>query len=79
MATNPVINIVISQGSDFEETFKSTESDGSVTNLAGSVNTGGDALSSTSGSSSVMSADEDISTTGEDLVGDDVSEGNVKL
>ena len=35
MAVNPVINIVISQGADFEETFKSTESDGSVSNLAG--------------------------------------------
>ena len=35
MATNPVVNIVIPQGSDFEETFSSTESDGSVTNLAG--------------------------------------------
>jgi len=35
MAANPVINIVIPQGSDFEETFSSTESDGSASNLAG--------------------------------------------
>lgn len=34
MAVNPVINIVIPQGSDFTETFVSTESDGTVSNLA---------------------------------------------
>lgn len=33
MASNPVINIVIPQGSDFSETFVSTESDGSTSNL----------------------------------------------
>jgi|TARA_B100000085_G_scaffold153632_1_gene139547 hypothetical protein len=35
MAANPVINISIPQGADFEETFKSTESDGSASNLSG--------------------------------------------
>lgn len=35
MAVNPVVNITIPQGSDFSETFVSTESDGSRTNLAG--------------------------------------------
>ena len=35
MAVNPVINISIPQGSDFEETFQSTESNGSASNLAG--------------------------------------------
>ena len=35
MAVNPVINISIPQGSDFSETFVSTESDGSASNLAG--------------------------------------------
>jgi hypothetical protein len=35
MAVNPVINISISQGSDFSETFVSTESDGTSSNLAG--------------------------------------------
>jgi len=35
MAAIPVINIVIPQGTNFSETFVSTETDGSVTNLAG--------------------------------------------
>jgi hypothetical protein len=35
MAVNPVINISISQGSDFSETFVSTESNGTVSNLDG--------------------------------------------
>jgi len=35
MAANPVINITIPQGSDFSETFVSTENDGSASNLAG--------------------------------------------
>ena len=35
MAVNPVINISISQGADFSETFVSTESNGVITNLAG--------------------------------------------
>ena len=35
MAVNPVINISIPQGSDFEETFQSTESNGSASNLVG--------------------------------------------
>ena len=35
MAVNPVINISIPQGSDFSETFVSTENDGSPSNLAG--------------------------------------------
>jgi|TARA_B100000085_G_scaffold78554_1_gene70642 hypothetical protein len=35
MAVNPVFNISIPQGSDFSETFVSTESDGSLSNLAG--------------------------------------------
>jgi len=35
MAAIPSINITIPQGSDFTETFTSTESDGSVSNLAG--------------------------------------------
>ena len=33
MASNTVVNIVIPQGSDFTETFVSTESDGTATNL----------------------------------------------
>jgi hypothetical protein len=39
MAANPVINIVIPQGADFRETFTSTESDGSASNLAGYTGT----------------------------------------
>ena len=35
MAVNPVINITIPQGSDFSETFVSTESNGSASNLTG--------------------------------------------
>ena len=35
MAVNPVVNISIPQGSDFEETFLSTESNGSASNLVG--------------------------------------------
>ena len=35
MAVNPVINISIPQGSDFSETFVSTESNGTASNLAG--------------------------------------------
>lgn len=35
MASNPVINITIPQGADFSETFVSTESNGSATNLTG--------------------------------------------
>ena len=35
MAANPVINISIPQGADFEETFKSTESNGDASNLTG--------------------------------------------
>lgn len=35
MAANPVINISIPQGADFEETFKSTESNGEASNLTG--------------------------------------------
>ena len=35
MAVNPVINISISQGADFSETFVSTEANGSISNLAG--------------------------------------------
>ena len=35
MAANPVINISIPQGSNFEETFKSTESNGNASNLTG--------------------------------------------
>lgn len=35
MASNPVFNISIPQGADFSETFVSTESDGSSTNLVG--------------------------------------------
>ena len=35
MAVNPVFNITIPQGADFSETFVSTESDGSTSNLAG--------------------------------------------
>ena len=35
MAVNPVINISIPQGSDFEETFQSTEANGSASNLTG--------------------------------------------
>ena len=39
MAATPVINIVIPQGSTFSETFLSTESDGSITNLTGYTGT----------------------------------------
>mgnify|MGYP003332925478 CR=1 FL=1 len=35
MASNPVINITIPQGSDFSETFVSTESNQSPSNLTG--------------------------------------------
>jgi len=35
MASNPVINLSIPQGADFSETFVSTESDGSLSNLSG--------------------------------------------
>lgn len=35
MAVNPVFNISIPQGSDFSETFVSSESNGSASNLAG--------------------------------------------
>ena len=35
MAVNPVINMSIPQGSDFSETFVSTESNGTASNLAG--------------------------------------------
>lgn len=35
MAATPVINITIPQGTTFSETFTSTESDGSITNLTG--------------------------------------------
>lgn len=35
MAVNPVINISIPQGADFSETFVSTESNGTTSNLAG--------------------------------------------
>lgn len=39
MAVNPVINISIPQGADFSETFVSTESDGSTSNLGGYTGT----------------------------------------
>ena len=39
MAAIPVINIVIPQGTTFSETFTSTESDGSITNLTGYTGT----------------------------------------
>lgn len=39
MASTPVINIVIPQGATFSETFTSTESDGSLTNLTGYTGT----------------------------------------
>jgi len=35
MASTPVVNIVIPQGTDFSELFTSTESDGSASNLTG--------------------------------------------
>jgi hypothetical protein len=35
MAATPSVNIVIPQGADFSETFTSTESDGSPSNLVG--------------------------------------------
>jgi hypothetical protein len=35
MAATPSVNIVIAQGTDFSEVFKSTESDGTASNLAG--------------------------------------------
>lgn len=37
MAVNPVFNITIPQGTDFSETFVSTENDGSISNLAGYI------------------------------------------
>lgn len=39
MTVNPVINITIPQGFDFSETFVSTESNGSPSNLAGYTGT----------------------------------------
>ena len=39
MAVNPVINISIPQGADFSETFVSTESNGSTSNLTGYTGT----------------------------------------
>lgn len=39
MASNPVINITIPQGSDFSETFVSTENNGSTSNLSGYTGT----------------------------------------
>lgn len=39
MAANPVLNITIPQGADFAETFVSTESDGSLSNLTGYTGT----------------------------------------
>lgn len=39
MSAIPVINIVIPQGTTFSETFVSTESDGSITNLSGYTGT----------------------------------------
>jgi len=39
MASNPVLNITIPQGADFTETFVSTESDGSLSNLSGYTGT----------------------------------------
>mgnify|MGYP001429152744 CR=1 FL=1 len=35
MAATPSVNIVIPQGTDFSEVFKSTETDGSPSNLSG--------------------------------------------
>jgi hypothetical protein len=35
MSATPAINIVIPQGSDFEETYSSQEPDGSITDLTG--------------------------------------------
>lgn len=35
MAATPAVNIVIAQGTDFSETFTSTESSGSASNLIG--------------------------------------------
>ena len=35
MAVTPTVNIVIAQGVEFEETFLSTESNGTATNLTG--------------------------------------------
>jgi hypothetical protein len=61
MTVNPLINISIPQGSDFSETFFSTESDGSRSNLAGYTGTAKmkkhyDATSSTSFSVSITSS-----------------------
>lgn len=39
MAVTPSVNIVIAQGADFSETFNSTESDGSASNLVGYTGT----------------------------------------
>ena len=39
MAATPAINIVIPQGADFSETFVSTESNGSASNLTGYTGT----------------------------------------
>lgn len=39
MAATPVINITVPQGATFSETFTSTESDGSTTNLTGYTGT----------------------------------------
>ena len=66
MAVNPVFNITIPQGADFSETFVSTETDGSTSNLAGftgsaSMKKHAGATTSTSFSVSITSATAEVS------------------
>lgn len=66
MASTPVVNIVIPQGADFSETFTSTESDGSASNLSGysgvaKIKKHPDATSSQSFSVSITGATGEVS------------------
>jgi hypothetical protein len=65
MTVNPVINITIPQGADFSETFVSTESNGSASNLAGYTGTAKmkkhpDATTSTQFSVSITAATGEV-------------------
>ena len=66
MAVNPVFNITIPQGADFSETFVSTETDGSTSNLVGytgsaSIKKHAGATTSTSFSVSIISSTAEVS------------------
>lgn len=68
MTAIPAINLVIPQGTTFSETFISTESDGSVTNLTGYTGTA--KMKKWYGSSSSVTFTVNITTsTGEVAIG----------